>query len=192
MTSGQLVPKRLLLEQIHHTVSRGESRVFTILTDKKRSIMFRFSEGRLIHSHCRSRKVDDAITALDESTELKFSVSESLPKDQPELLSGRALLRALEIDNTSEPEELFTTHQRSLQERVSIPTISRPIDPALESSFRDIARDYIGMVANILVADVFRKQLSFEATVDGIAASIPVSEHADAFRQRATQLINGD
>lgn len=102
MAGRAKVPKQVLIEQIRRTVIDGKSGVFTILTDKKRSIMLRFSEGKLIHSHCRSRKVEDAISALNECDELTFNHSASQPKDQPELIAAEALLSAIVPDEVVE------------------------------------------------------------------------------------------
>ena len=95
MAGGQWVPKSALIDQIRRTMIDGESGAFTILTDQKRSIMFRFSEGKLIHSHCRSRDVNEAITALNECNELKFRHSSIQPKDQPEIIAAEAFLQAV-------------------------------------------------------------------------------------------------
>ena len=98
MAGGQWVPKQALIDQIRRTMIDGGSGAFTILTDQRRSIMFRFSEGKLIHSHCRSRDVQDAIEVLAECTELKFSQSTAQPKEQQELISADAFLQALAPD----------------------------------------------------------------------------------------------
>ena len=95
MAGGQWVPKSALIDEIRRTMIDGESGAFTILTDQKRSIMFRFSEGKLIHSHCRSRDVNEAITALRDCNELKFSHSSIKPKDQDEIIAAEAFLQAV-------------------------------------------------------------------------------------------------
>ncbi len=95
MAGGQWVPKKTLIDQIRRIMINGESGAFTILTDEKRSIMFRFSEGKLIHSHCRSRDVNEAITALVACSELKFSHSSTQPKEQAEIIAAETFLQAI-------------------------------------------------------------------------------------------------
>lgn len=188
MASGQLVPKKVLIEQIRRTVIDGESGVFTVLTGKKRSIMLRFSEGKLIYSHCRSRNVEDAIAALNECDELKFSHSASQPKEQPELMTAEAFMLAISPDEVVDKPPVG----RKLLEPVNTETETdipdQAANPALEGQVRDIARDYIGMVSNMLVADVFAKRLPVDKTIAEIAASIPIADHAKAFRRRVEAL----
>lgn len=207
MASGQLVPKKMLIDQIRRTMIDGESGFFTILTDKKRSIMFRFSRGKLIHSHCRSRNVEEAINALNDCIELKFNHSNAQSKEQPEIIDAATFLQAIAPDDESvapgpAPEpvaENTVTEQRSLIGKKQAPTeqaipqaVGDTINPELQEQFCDVARDYIGMVANILVGDVFGKKLSADATIDEIAVSIPVPDHASAFRKRAIALVEED
>ncbi len=186
MTGGQTVPKKMLIEQIRRTVINGTSGFFTILTDKKRSIMFRFSEGKLIHSHCRGRKVEDAIAAFHECDELTFNYSASQPKDQPELMAAEAFLLAISPDEVV--DKAVVKHNLLEPVDATGSGAERPVNPELESQVCDIARDYIGMVASILVRDVFAKRLSANQTVDEIAASIPIPEHATLFRERVGAL----
>lgn len=129
MAGGQWEPKQALIDQIRRTMINGESGMFTILTDNRRSIMFRFSEGRLIHSHCRSRDVNEAITALSECTELKFSYSSTQPKDQQEVIAADAFLQAIAPDELiGQPMADIVTESktRPLVERTDTPVADEP------------------------------------------------------------------
>ena len=125
MAGGQWEPKQALIDQIRRTMINGESCVFTILTDSRRSIMFRFSEGKLIHSHCRSRDVNEAINALSECAELKFSHSTTQPKDQAEVIAAEVFLQAIAPDEFIQPAADIVTEPRTrpLVEKREIPVV---------------------------------------------------------------------
>lgn len=183
MASGSLVEKQLLIEQLQQTASAGESAFFSILTDLKSAVLLRFSKGKLIHIHCRRSgqaqvtDADNAVIAIKECQQLKFVRTNSgQPKDKPEVMPLEVFLQSLESDAVAS----------------SFAAVERPevavLTPELQDQFTEIARDYIGLVADILITDICRKEQPLAATIEQIAKAMPAKAQANAFRERALAL----
>lgn len=183
MASGNLVEKQLLIEQLQQTAMAGESAFFSILTDLKRSVLLRFSKGKLIHIHCRrsgqsqAADADNAAIAINECQRLKFVRTQSgQPKDKPEVMPLELFLQSLKDDAVDSPPAA-----------VEVAAVA-VLTPELQAQFTEIARDYIGLVADILIADICREAQPVAATIEQIAAAMPAQAQADDFRQRALAL----
>lgn len=190
MASGKFVEKQLLINQIEQIAAKQESAFFSILTDMKRSVLLRFSAGKLIHIHCRrsdAGQTTDAVNAanaINECGQLKFvRTNNEQPKDKPEVMPVDVFLKSIGV-NSAVPSlaESVTGFDTPL---TSAEPVGVAMTPDLQDKFAEIARDYIGLVADMLVPDICGKEQSLEATIEQIAEAMPVQSQSTAFRERA-------
>lgn len=183
MVDGKFVQKQLLINQIQQVILTQDSVFFTILTDMKRSVLLRFSMGQLIHSYCRSRDVTQAIEAINECQQLKFTRSSGQSKEAAEVMPagiflesiGSELIDALPVVGLADAHSFVITADPN----------DVPVPPELQEQLTEIARDYIGLVADMLVTDICNNKLSLKLTIEQIAEKMPAQEQSDAFRERA-------
>ncbi len=183
MASGTFVSKQLLIDQIRQTIAAQESAVFSLLTTLQRSVLLRFSAGRLIHVYCQGRHVDQAISAINECQQLKFVRTSGQEKDGQEVMQGDVFLAAIGSKTAESAPNLSATDVQP-----SVPSAdlkNTKMTPYLQEQLTDIARDYIGLVANMLVTDICSKKYSLQPTIEQIAEKMPSKVQSDAFRERA-------
>ena len=87
MAKNQLVPKSELFNQFRFIFMQKESGMLTLLTDTKKSVMMRFSDGQLTSARCRSWDIENTIEALLEAESVKFSYTRSRGEDKPMLMA---------------------------------------------------------------------------------------------------------
>lgn len=87
MAKNQLVPKSELFNQFRFIFMQKESCMLTLLTDAKKSVMMRFSDGELTSARCRSWDIENTIEALLEAENVKFSYIRSRVEDKPMLMA---------------------------------------------------------------------------------------------------------
>jgi len=90
MSAGQFVPKSVLFEELRTIFLEKNSAMLTLLTETKKSVLMRFSEGRLTSARCRSWEIENTIEALAETESVKFSVMKSSVQDKPTLMEADA------------------------------------------------------------------------------------------------------
>lgn len=196
MASGNLVSKQLLVDEIRQAIVAKESATFSLLTDMKRSVLLRFSVGKLVHIHCRGRHVDHAIMAINECQKLKFVRTNAQEKDGQELIQGEAFLAAIDSEVNPETDSGTTTTEPAPKLGIADAhsfVITNDLNsalmtPELQAQLTEIARDYIGLVADMLVPDICNDKHSLETTIEQIAEKMPAKEQSDAFRERALVL----
>lgn len=183
MVDGKFVHKQLLIDQIQQVILKQDSAFFTILTDMKRSVLLRFSIGQLIHSYCRSRDVTQAIEAINECQQLKFTRSSGQPKEAEEVMQAGAFLESIGS------ELIDALPVVGLADAYSFVSTAEPdsavMTAALQEKFVDIARDYIGLVADMLVVDICSQPHPPGVIIEQIAQAMPAKTQSDAFRERA-------
>jgi len=90
MSANQFVPKSVLFEELRTIVLERNSAMLTLITETKKSVMMRFSEGRLTSARCRSWEIENTIEALAETDTVKFSLMKSSAQDKPTLMEADA------------------------------------------------------------------------------------------------------
>jgi len=90
MSASQFVPKSVLFEELRTIIVEKNSAMLTLLTETKKSVLMRFSEGRLTSARCRSWNVEDTIEALAETETVKYSLMSSSAQDKPTLMEADA------------------------------------------------------------------------------------------------------
>ncbi|CAA6825817.1 MAG: Unknown protein [uncultured Thiotrichaceae bacterium] len=190
MAAGNFVQKQLLIDQVQQAILAQDSVFFSILTDMKRSVLLHFSMGQLIHSYCRGRDVTRAIEAINECQQLKFTRSKGQPKEAPEVMQAHVFLGSIgsEMSETSPVVGLADAY--SFVSAVEPESVV--MTAALQEKLVDIARDYIGLVADMLVVDICSQQHPPSAIIEKIAQAMPAKAQSDAFRERALALMVTD
>lgn len=90
MSASQFVPKSVLFEELRTIFLEKNSAMLTLLTETKKSVLMRFSEGRLTSARCRSWEIENTIEALAETETVKYSLMKSSAQDKPTLMEAEA------------------------------------------------------------------------------------------------------
>lgn len=88
MSASQFVPKSVLFEELRTIFLEKNSAMLTLLTDTKKSVLMRFSEGRLTSARCRSWEIENTIEAIAETDTVKYSIMLSGTQDKPTLMEA--------------------------------------------------------------------------------------------------------
>lgn len=187
MVAEKFVHKQHLISQVQQAVLTQESAFFSILTDMKRSVLLRFSMGQLIHSYCRSRDVTKAIEAINECEQLKFTRSSGTLKEAPEVMRADVFLEAIGSEMIEGSAIIGRVDIYSSMDAAESGSVVMTAE--LQEKFTAIARDYIGLVADMLVGDICSQQHSPDVVIEKIAEAMPAKAQADAFRERALALM---
>lgn len=105
MTTNQFVSKSQLFERLSEIFAYEESGMLTLLTDSRKSILMRFSEGKLTSARCRSWEIEYTIAALLEAETIKYSYTSSLVEDKPALLPASEFLSRIGFTGAELPIE---------------------------------------------------------------------------------------
>jgi len=90
MSASQFVPKSVLFEELRTIFLEKNSAMLTLLTETKKSVLMRFSDGRLTSARCRSWEIENTIEALAETETVKYSLMNSSAQDKPTLMEAEA------------------------------------------------------------------------------------------------------
>jgi len=90
MSASQFVPKSELFEELRTIFLEKNSAMLTLLTETKKSVLMRFSDGRLTSARCRSWEIEDTIEALAETETVKYSLMLSSAQNKPTLMDAEA------------------------------------------------------------------------------------------------------
>ncbi|MGB1310813.1 MAG: hypothetical protein ACPG47_06350, partial [Leucothrix sp.] len=90
MSANQFVHKSVLFEELRTIFLEKNSAMLTLLTETKKSVLMRFSDGRLTSARCRSWEVENTIEALVEAESVKYSLMKSSAQDKPTLMEAEA------------------------------------------------------------------------------------------------------
>lgn len=88
MSASDFVPKSVLFEELKAIMEEKNSAMLTLLTETKKSVLMRFSEGRLTSARCRSWEIENTIEALAETETVKYSLANSVAQDKPTLMEA--------------------------------------------------------------------------------------------------------
>jgi len=178
MAQSQFVPKSKLFDQLSEIVSQRETGFLTILTDTNRSVLLRFSQGKLTRLHCRSKEAGEAIHVLAECSMVKFSYASAPVDNEPELMPAKIFLQLINPgDAIDEPVDFPDAISNSGM------FVSDPI----KVQMLELATEYVGIIAEMIVDEAFEDDTGVSEAIDYIASTIPDETQANAFRTAARQ-----
>ena len=213
MATSQFVSKSRLLQAIAKVSWNNDSGIITVLTDTRRSVLLRFSDGRLTQTHCRSRDLTDAVSVLNECGGVRFTFVPAQPENRPEVMPVESFLQLLApgADSDSEDDDAGgaprsrrsgnTAPARSSQspkEGELLPQLEELLDSErrgdrsadsgrreIRETLVEIAFRHAGPMGRILVEDAMEPFNSIEDTIERIAAMIPDETESKKFRDDA-------
>jgi hypothetical protein len=177
MASSQFVPKVKLFQQLGEIVRNQETGFLTILTDSNRSVLLRFSHGRLTRLHCRSKEAGEAIQVLAESSMVKFTYATAPEDDEPELMPAESFLQLIDPGGGGSSDAvtpIVTSGSFSGGDPVKVQML-------------EIATEYIGIVAEMIVDEAFEASPDVDKAIEYIGNAIPDANQAEAFREAALE-----
>lgn len=184
MASSQFVEKSQFIAFIKDIILSKKTGLVSILTESKRSVLLKFSQGVLIHSYSRSKDIGDVIQIINESDRIKFDIAPIPAEKGNEILPGKILLQLLQTGSNVEAEIASSGKGGA------------DINPEIQSArelLESLAAEYVGMVAEVIVEEALDSSGSLEEAIDNIAGSIPDPEQSAAFRadaRKQTRLIS--
>lgn len=208
MSTAPFVSKNDLLRAIQGIASTADTGILTILTDTRRSVLLRFSHGKLVQVHCRSRDVGDAVTVINECVGLKYTFVPAQPEHRAELMPVDTFVRMLDPgwnDVVAAPPRDAATSPSGFssaapndrtallppfadlldEDESRTPTVGEGPPAALREALTRVAMNFVGPMAPILVADAMDPWVSVSDTVERIASMIPDEAQARGFRDEA-------
>lgn len=178
MAPSQFVPKVKLFQQLDEIVRNQETGFLTILTDSNRSVLLRFSAGRLTRLHCRSKEAGEAIQVLAECALVKYTYASAPEDSEPELMPAESFLQLIDPGGSHYNADSDTSF-------VSSSNISAS-DP-VKAQLLEIATEYIGIVAEMIVDEAFEASDDVGRVIDYIGNAIPDANQSKAFRRAALE-----
>ena len=96
MATDNFVPKSELFAQLRSIFTNKESGMLTLLTESKKSVLMRFSNGELTSARCRHWEVEHTITALLEADNVKYSYMASASEDKDPLMAAEDFMMMID------------------------------------------------------------------------------------------------
>ena len=186
MANTQFISKKKLIAALRKIGEAKVTGLISILTGSQRAVLLKFSRGKLIHAFSRSRDISVVIQVLLATEHVKFSFTQVPVEDQPELMPLDMLIEILEsggspdmeLDPSSLPGEVVASGATNIT-----------LEP-LKELLVDIASEYIGLVADIVVEEALENSNDTFEAIDAIAAMIPEENRAADFRYAVENAIN--
>lgn len=176
--ASQFVPKTRLFEQLGEIIEQQETGFLTILTDTNRSVLLRFSDGKLTRLHCRSKEAGEAIQVLAESAMVKYTYASAPEDTEPELMPADSFLQLID------PGGDAGTAGGSSPVISSSGSIAN--DP-IRAQMLEIATEYVGVIAEMIVEEAFEEDRDVAQAIDYICQTIPDANQSRAFREAAQE-----
>lgn len=175
---AQFVPKAKLFEQLTQIIDRQETGLLTILTESNRSIFLRFSQGKLTRLHCRSGEAGEAIQMLAESAMVKYTYATAPEDSEPEFMPADSFLQLIDPGGgggtSSEGNPVVSSGDMAIGDPV-------------KAQMLDIATEYVGVVAEMIVDEAFENNSDVGKAIDYIGNAIPDANQSRAFRKAALE-----
>lgn len=175
MAQSHFVPKAQLFKQLNEIISTRDTGLLTILTESNRSIFLRFSQGKLTRLYCRSGEAGEAIQMLAEGSMVKFTYANAPEDEQPEFMPTDSFMQLIDPGGDGGAS------------RAVMSGTDRPVSDPIRVQMLEIATDYIGVVAEMIVDEAFEGGRNVSMAIQYIADSIPDKSQAEAFRQAARE-----
>ncbi len=176
--ASQFVSKARLFEQLAEIIEQQETGFLTILTDTNRSVLLRFSHGKLTRLHCRSKEAGEAIQVLAESAMVKYTYASAPEDTEPELMPADSFLQLIDPGGDAAAAAGSTAIVSS--------SGSADNDP-IRAQMLEIATEYIGVIAEMIVDEAFEDDRDVAQAIDYICQIIPDANQSRAFREAARE-----
>jgi hypothetical protein len=186
MANTQFISKKKLIAALRKIGEAKVTGLISILTGSQRAVLLKFSRGKLIHAFSRSRDISVVIQVLLATEHVKFSFTQVPVEDQPELMPLDTLIEILESGGSLDLELDPTSLPGAVAESNSTNITLEPLKQLLV----DIASEYIGLVADIVVEEALENSSDTFEAIDAIAAMIPEADRSAAFRDAVENAIN--
>ena len=176
MAQSHFVPKVQLFNQLNEIIATRDTGLLTILTESNRSIFLRFSRGRLTRLYCRSGEAGEAIQMLAEGSMVKFTYANAPEDDQPEFMPTDSFMQLIDPggDGGAPGPASAVLSGNHL-----------PISDPIKAQMLEIATEYVGVVAEMIVDESFEDGRNVAMAIEYIADAIPDKTQANAFRRAA-------
>ena len=178
MAQSQFVPKTQLFRQLNEIISTRDTGLLTILTESNRSIFLRFSRGKLTRLYCRSGEAGEAIQMLAEGSMVKFTYANAPEDEEPEFMPTDSFMQLIDPGGdggvSSRPRSVIAGGRRSG-------------DNPVRAQLIEIATEFMGVVAEMIVDEAFESGNNVAAAIEYIANAIPDNNQAQAFREAARE-----
>ena len=186
MASTQFISKKKLVAALRKVGEAKATGLISFLTDSQRAVLLKFSQGELIHAFSRSREISVVLQVLIETDFVKFSFTPVPVENLPELMPIEEFVQKLEsgissvVDSNARPQQ----------------TVAADSDPTditrepLKELLVDLASEYIGLVAEIVVEESLENNNDTFEAIEAIAAMISDPDRAGAFREAVENGIN--
>lgn len=175
--ASQFVAKARLFEQLREIIDRQETGFLTILTDTNRSVLLRFSQGKLTRLHCRSKEAGEAIQVLAESAMIKYTYASAPEDTEPELMPADSFLQLIDPGG-----DASASRSTSVVSSDSL-TGNDPI----KAQMLEIATEFVGVIAEMIVDEAFEEDRDVAQAIDYISQTIPDANQSRAFRTAAQE-----
>ena len=172
MAQSQFVPKAKLFAQLAEIIKNEETGFLTILTDSNRSVLLRFSKGKLTRLHCRSKEAGEAIQVLAESVLVKYTYASAPEDTEPELMPADSFMQLIDPGGEA---------------GTGVSTGSSTLGDPIKAQMLEIATEYIGVVAEMIVDEAFDTTSDIGQAIDYIGNAIPDANQSKAFRKAALE-----
>lgn len=180
MAGSQFEEKDQFIAFIEDVFRNRKTGLVSILTESERSIVLKFSQGVLIHSYSRIRDIVEVIKLISQSSRIKFDLTPIPAETGTEIMPGTLLLELLQTGDGLESETDLAQPRKS--------SANSGLQPA-RGLLEDVAAEYMGMVAEVIVEEALDVSGSLEEAIDKIASSIPNPEQSASFRSTARKQI---
>ena len=121
MATNDFVPKSELFAQLRSVFNNKESGMITVLTETKKSVLMRFSEGELTSARCRNWDVEHTISALLETDRVKYSYMSSAGEDKDALIAASDFMMMIDPGGSGlESEEVLSAKSAADNETESV------------------------------------------------------------------------
>lgn len=191
MASDQLVPKDALIRQMREIALRNDTGLLSVVTDTGRAVLVRFSKGKIVGAHSRTKDIGEAVTVLLQAQNVRFayvpSTSEGKREGIAELMPVGAFIEG--IAPTSGGRNLtgpaHAPERPPAQTPVSRvpnpPTGSVGISQGARGILVDLCVEIVGPIAQFLVEEALETASTLRDAVEQIARSIPDRDVSSRF-----------
>lgn len=183
MADTLFVSKIQLISLIRKVVGKQKTGLVSILTDNEQAVLLKFATGKLIHFYSRGRDIEEVIQVLNDSVYVKFNFVPISMASGPELMPVETFIQLMEANNSydMEPDPFPTLPgAAALENRAT---------EQLKELLVEIALDYVGPIADMLVDEAFENSSDPVLVIEYIAEMIPDPRMAAKFLAVAAKAL---
>lgn len=187
MNSEEYVPFAEIVAELKNVCAAGKTGVMYITSVENRSAQLMLDQGKIVFLYFFNKRGRDALRLMGEIETGRFRFQEGTsPTLRTELPHTEDILRFLSAASGLLPNDSAgsgNSESGQVKENTTstaIMTLTVDQKQALEEGLAG----YIGPMASIICEDHFDSVHDMQTAIDRLAAEIPVSAQADAFREK--------